>query len=102
MFTYWFLIFWPLYLGVTDLRRNKGQQKSVIGRLRRSIRTRDLKQPVQKKLVKWQRRSLIPFVGFFYMNRVRRLAEGSGRTDGADRSRPGRRYGKCAVFAGGQ
>ena len=78
MFTYWFLIFWPLYLGVTDLRRNKGQQKSVIGRLRRSIRTRDLKQPVQKKLVKWQRRSLIPFVGFFYMNRVRRLAEDLG------------------------
>lgn len=78
MFTYWFLIFWPLYLGVTDLRRNKGQQKSVIGRLRRSIRTRDLKQPVQKKLVKWQRRSLIPFVSFFYMNRVRRLAEDLG------------------------
>lgn len=28
--------------------------------------------------MKWQRRSLIPFVGFFYMNRVRRLAEDLG------------------------
>lgn len=77
-FSYWMLSFWPLYLGVTDLRRNRGRQKSIIGRLRRSIRTRDLKQPVQKKLVKWQRRSLIPFVSFFYMNRVRRLAEDLG------------------------
>ena len=74
----WMLSFWLLYLGVTDLRRNRGRQKSIIGRLRRSIRTRDLKQPVQKKLVKWQRRSLIPFVSFFYMNRVRRLAEDLG------------------------
>ncbi len=77
-FSCWMLSFWPLYLGVTDLRRNRGRQKSIIGRLRRSIRTRDLKQPVQKKLVKWQRRSLIPFVSFFYMNRVRRLAEDLG------------------------
>ncbi len=77
-FSYWMLSFWPLYLGVADLRRNRGRQKSIIGRLRRSIRTRDLKQPVQKKLVKWQRRSLIPFVSFFYMNRVRRLAEDLG------------------------
>ncbi len=77
-FSYWMLSFWPLYLGVTDLRRNRGRQKSIIGRLRRSIRTRDLKQPVQKKLVKWQRRSLIPFVSFFYMTRVRRLAEDLG------------------------
>lgn len=77
-FSFWLLSFWPLYLGVTDLRRNKGQQKSIIGRLRRSIRTRDLKQPVQKKLVKWQRRSLIPFVGFFYAGKVRRLAEDLG------------------------
>lgn len=77
-FSYWMLSFWPLYLGVTDLRRNRGRQKSIIGRLRRSIRTRDLKQPVQKKLVKWQRRSLIPFVSFFYMKRVRRLAEDLG------------------------
>lgn len=77
-FSYWMLSFWPLYLGVTDLRRNRGRQKSIIGRLRRSIRARDLKQPVQKKLVKWQRRSLIPFVSFFYMNRVRRLAEDLG------------------------
>lgn len=78
MFPYWFLIFWLLYLGITDLHRNQGRQKSILGRLRRSIRTRDLKQPVQKKLVKWQRRSLIPFVSFFYMNRVRRLAEDLG------------------------
>lgn len=77
-FSCWMLSFWPLYLGVTDLRRNRGRQKSIIGRLRRSIRTRDLKQPVQKKLVKWQRRSLIPFVSIFYMNRVRRLAEDLG------------------------
>ena len=77
-FSCWMLSFWPLYLGVTDLRRNRGRQKSIIGRLWRSIRTRDLKQPVQKKLVKWQRRSLIPFVSFFYMNRVRRLAEDLG------------------------
>ena len=77
-FSYWMLSFWPLYLGVADLRRNRGRQKSIIGRLRRSIQTRDLKQPVQKKLVKWQRRSLIPFVSFFYMNRVRRLAEDLG------------------------
>ena len=77
-FSCWMLSFWPLYLGVTDLCRNRGRQKSIIGRLRRSIRTRDLKQPVQKKLVKWQRRSLIPFVSFFYMNRVRRLAEDLG------------------------
>ena len=77
-FSCWMLSFWPLYLGVTDLRRNRGRQTSIIGRLRRSIRTRDLKQPVQKKLVKWQRRSLIPFVSIFYMNRVRRLAEDLG------------------------
>lgn len=78
IFTCLFLIFWPLYLGITDLRRNQGQQKIVMGRLRRSISTRELEQPVQKKLVKWQRRSLIPFVGFFYVGKVHRLAEDLG------------------------
>ena len=78
IFSCWVWSFWLLYLGVTDLRRNKGRQKSVIGRLRRSISTRELKQPVQKKLVKWQRRSLIPFVGFFYVGKVHRLAEDLG------------------------
>lgn len=43
--------FWMGYLGVTDLRLNKGKRKSLLGPVIASMRTKELKLPIQKRMV---------------------------------------------------
>jgi signal transduction histidine kinase/plasmid maintenance system antidote protein VapI len=43
--------FWMIYLGVVDLRTNKGNRKSLLGPVIRSMRTKELKLSVQKRMV---------------------------------------------------
>lgn len=43
--------FWMAYLGVLDLKANKGNRKSLLGPVVRSMQVRELKLPVQKRMV---------------------------------------------------
>ena len=43
--------FWLFYFGLLDRKYNHGRQKSFLRSIRNSLRTRDLKRPLQKRLV---------------------------------------------------
>lgn len=56
--------FWMVYLGVLDLRTNKGNRKSLLGPVIRSMRTRELRLSVQKRMVERYCQVLVPAVLF--------------------------------------
>jgi len=77
--------FWLLYLGILDLRGNKGSQKTLVVNL---LRTKDLTLPLQKKMVKRYRMIfltgfLIPLLSFGVITliaiRARNIYDGSIR-----------------------
>ncbi len=55
-------VFWMIYLGAVDLRLNKGHRKFLFGPLVLSLRTRELKLPVQKRMVERYCQVLVPAV----------------------------------------
>ena len=54
--------FWMAYLGVLDLKANKGKRKSLLGPVIGSLRTRELKLPVQKRMVERYCQVFVPAV----------------------------------------
>lgn len=54
--------FWMVYLGVLDLKANKGNRKSLLGPVIGSLRTRELKLPVQKRMVERYCQVFVPAV----------------------------------------
>lgn len=59
--------FWLLYFGFLDRRYNKESQKSILKPVRNSLRTRDLKRPVQKRLVRRQWLFFLPVLGILLL-----------------------------------
>ncbi len=57
-------VFWMVYLGVLDLRVNKGNRKSLLGPVIRSMRAKELKLSVQRRMVERYCQVFVPAVLF--------------------------------------
>lgn len=57
-------VFWMVYLGVLDLRVNKGNRKSLLGPVIHSMRAKELKLSVQKRMVERYCQVFVPAVLF--------------------------------------